>query len=294
MMMRSITAFFLFALSGALSAPATGNASATEPYALSFVASQNHILPGASVSVALLVHAEEEINAFDIELGFSPNTLEYAGTSFVNSIVDVWREEPVIFENGIIRMRGGMIQPFKGNGGQLIEFRFFAKGEGAGQISVREGKLYRADGRGTEVRTEVSFANIVIEKSAPPSRAFEPIPADTQPATFEAYATTDPFSGHRIIVAVTKDSRSSVRVSEIQFRRWIFLSRSLSYANPTEVPRGVWAARVSAKNASGAISHQVIYFPSAGFPKAAGVILILICSAIALRRIIKRQESQPS
>lgn len=116
----------------------------------------------ASVKVDSLA---EPVNAVRGVLSFDKERLEVVTTSKIGSVLNLWIEEPR-FSNadGTVRFQGGVPAPgFIGGGGGVLHVIFHAKGEGPVAFVWKEGEVLAADGKGTNVLTNLQNLNLTID-----------------------------------------------------------------------------------------------------------------------------------
>jgi hypothetical protein len=111
------------------------------------------VAPLSSIMVDVYLDSTQPINAFDIEVTYQKDKLEFLAPDNTGSIVDIWQRKPAVETPGKVRFAGGILKGFKGTGGLLIKLSFKVLDTGLAadtfQLSFDKGDLYIADGKGT-------------------------------------------------------------------------------------------------------------------------------------------------
>lgn len=108
---------------------------------------------------------EQPINAVKGILAYNKDRVEIVSVSKIGSILNLWVEEPQ-FSNreGILKFQGGVPKPgFIGNGGTVLLVIFRAKLAGLAHLSWKEGEVLAADGKGTNILSNLQ--NVTFEIS---------------------------------------------------------------------------------------------------------------------------------
>ncbi|MEK7608472.1 MAG: hypothetical protein AAB495_02750 [Patescibacteria group bacterium] len=274
----------IFALS--LSGRAVGAASTPRIY---FVTSEKEFFAGEELRIAVFLDSPFPINALDLELGFSPRTLAFLGFYDGSSIIDVWKDSPVVFEEGIVRIRGGMLKGFSGDAGEVLQLRFRGAEEGKGQISLRSGKAYRSDGLGTEVVVPISFAEILIGPSSG-ARVTKSANTDETPPNVTLQTTKDPATERDLLVLSASDPESGIKESFVRFRKFLFWGPWQSARIPLRIPSGVWEIQSKTVNNDGLVRERVMYIPGPLLARLALLfIAIVVLAALSFIHYNKRR-----
>lgn len=101
----------------------------------------NTVLPGDEVNLHVLLDSTLPTNAYEIELVYSVAELQFEGYDDSKSIVDVWQERPSSeVSSGTLRIGGGSIHSFSGEGGEIGIVRFRARAnEGEAFVGFSKG-----------------------------------------------------------------------------------------------------------------------------------------------------------
>jgi len=146
---------------------------------------------GNTFSVSVKVNAQgTPINAGDGIINFSPDELEVVSISKSGSIFTLWPQEPT-FSNttGKIEFAGGSPQAFSGTSGQILTIVFRGKRETVAKVNFSSGSILAADGKGTNVISEMKGGAYTLraKETLPPAEEFI-----VQPGTPKAPKITSP------------------------------------------------------------------------------------------------------
>jgi hypothetical protein len=167
------------------------------------------VAPGSTIVVYVHLLAKDSINAFDLEITYPKDKLEFLNFDNSASIVDIWQDSPKKLAEGQLKLSGGIIKGFTGTG-TLIKLSFKTTETGEANIKFRETSLYLADGTGTEVKARGDLLSLAIKEEArvvsEASQPFEPTPADISIAeelkNYEREVKSDKFLPVGIILAL--------------------------------------------------------------------------------------------
>lgn len=125
---------------------------------------------GGNFALAVKVDSLEiPVNAIKGILTYNKERLEIINTSKIGSILNLWVEEPR-FSNvdGKLRFAGGVPKPgFIGNGGTVLLVIFKAKVSGITTVGWEKGEVLAADGKGTNILTNLQNLSFEIESAVP-------------------------------------------------------------------------------------------------------------------------------
>lgn len=140
------------------------------------------LAPGSEFIVDVLLDTGEPFNAFDLEVSYPKDKLEFLNFDNSESIVNIWQPKPAILPNGNLGIAGGIIKAWNGKGGLLIKLSFKVLSQGEAKISFAKNNLYKADGKGSEVKALTSSLSLSFKEGAKvvsvPSTPFEPTKED--------------------------------------------------------------------------------------------------------------------
>ena len=207
---------------------AASSVSATEFF---FDSETKEARPGAGFQTYVLLNAEnEEINAVEGKIIFSPELLELQTIKDGNSFVNFWIEKPKN-ENGVIIFSGITPGGYKDAKGLIFSVIFRAKKEGEASVEISEAKALLNDGRGTETKTGVK--KLLVSIRADISVPSWSVPKDAEPPeTFRPEIARDEslFDGKWFLVFATQDKSSGIDHYEVKesrqkiftlFQKWV-------------------------------------------------------------------------
>ena len=179
------------------------------------------------VDVSLLPDKNENINAFDISISYSPS-LSFVGEKDRTSIVGLWIEKPNE-KNRLVNFSGimpggfsGLIDPMSSDPinnlkpGLLAELIFVGEGEGSATVSFSKKNVLANDGLGTYLETNTNSIKINVDKTIVPSTIN--IDDSNPPEQFSITLSEDPllFNGKYAIIFDTKDKESGINYYEVK------------------------------------------------------------------------------
>jgi len=125
------------------------------------------LVVGDAFIVKVVVESSIAVNAFEGELLFDHTILEVERIDYNISIADLWVHEPWYSNgDGSIRFAGGTTKPggFTGTD-TLLTITFKSIGEGAGYVGIKEARILKHDGLGTDaIVKEPIDAIFTVEK----------------------------------------------------------------------------------------------------------------------------------
>lgn len=146
---------------------------------LQFSPSSGSFEVGKDLTVKVQSSSDGPVNSSEGVVTFDTNAFKVRSISTAGSAFNLWTEEPAdpagANSTGEISYGGGGTASFSGVK-TLFSITFTPKKEGETSISIRDGKVLAADGKGTDVLESVSDATfsispakeVVIEKPTPP------------------------------------------------------------------------------------------------------------------------------
>jgi hypothetical protein len=255
--------------------------------------------PGSDLVVGIFVNANEPVNAFDIEIGYSPATLEFETFDTSDSIIGVWKGTPEVLSDGIIRIQGGIIKPFEGRAGEIIKLTFRVRPEvrfpdvqaaETLQWSFRRANAYAADGKGTAVPLSVTPLVLPVVSSLTPARLVES--TDTIPPVFSVVRIAEsPVDDAHFAIWDARDDSSGIVGSRIRTKQWLTWGQWETAVNPVRLPRGTWAVEIRITDGQGNSAEARAYlWPTFAWKMAALIFCIVLLSVVVftVRRTRRR------
>ena len=257
----------------------------------------------ATFDVHVLIDAPAAVNAYDIQISYPPDVVEFVGLNDSRSLVDVWQSRPRTDVQGMIRIAGGSIKPFAGSGGELATLVFKAVRAGTFLVRVDSARVYAADGLGTEIQPETGSYSVKIQT---PSRLMqaaaegvqqtetESLPHDRMPpeiAFLELYP--DPLHGGRELLSfLVTDRGSGVRETLVRSRSWLFWSDWIAVENPAEFGLGVWSVGFRAVDRAGNVVERTLYSWSMIGIRGAMLLAVLLAIMAGVRQVRKKRRNE--
>lgn len=140
------------------------------------------IAPQSEFPVSILISSKDPINAFDLEVTYPKDKLEFLDFDNTGSIVNIWQPRPEVLPSGNLRISGGIIKGFTGENGLILKLSFKALNSNTSQISFVKSNIYLADGKATELNLGSAPFSIAVKESGTPIFApivpFQSTPSD--------------------------------------------------------------------------------------------------------------------
>ncbi|HEY4502954.1 MAG TPA: cohesin domain-containing protein [Candidatus Paceibacterota bacterium] len=144
---------------------------AEESSKIYFRGPEGSVAPGSTVALGIFLDSTVPINAFDLEVTYRADKLEFLGSGNIDSIVNIWQNKPSIMIPGKVGFSGGILKAFSGEGGLIINLSFKVLDGGEPlenskiSFSFSKSDLYLADGKGTKVETSKSSFSLNLAES---------------------------------------------------------------------------------------------------------------------------------
>jgi hypothetical protein len=281
------------AVSVAVAAGAASAFAAMDTVELYYRTTAAAFAPGSDLVVGVFVNADEPVNAFDVEIGYSPATLEFVSFDTSDSIVDVWRGTPQVLSDGIIRIQGGLRSPFSGRAGELTKLTFRVRPEAAGtlQWSFRNASVYAADGTGMIVPSSATPLIVPIVASIPAAR-LAPLADATAPVFSALRIAESPVDGAYFAVWEAHDEGSGIVNARIRGKQWFVWGPWETAVNPVRLQRGTWAVEVRVTDGQGNSADARAYLWPTFTGKATGAALTIgvLAFVLVVGRRVKRRR----
>lgn len=218
--------------------------------------SVDHVVSNSEFKMRIAASSKAPINAFDIELAYPQERLDFLRASTESSIVSVWQYLPKDVQGNVIRLTGGMTQPFSGEDGEIITLIFFAREAGAAEFIFKRTEFAVADGKGTAVSVPETSSQIVIaESDRGEEREFQPSPPQIQ----QVDVISDPAEGVAVLSVKTEDD-GAIRELLVRDQQWFLWSEWRKVSGLTAaVPKYAWVLQVAAIGWNGARSETTMY-----------------------------------
>lgn len=272
---------FLFLMQGEI-------ASAKEEGKIYFEISNESPTPETDFNASVLLDTQTLINAFDLEISYPKEKLQFLNSDNGRSIANIWQGAPAILKNGSIHLAGGLLKPFKGNKGLIVKLLFKTKKEGEAKLSFGKNDIYIADGKGTKLSliafsSDVSVIKSPIENSKNNSSisSISSIPSssdkiDNSPPTILLQLTKSPVDDSTLIAFYANDPESGIKQTRMRIKKWWSYSEWQIAQNPVLYPKDVWAVELQAINNAGLENIKTLKTPWKLFRKTIPIIMIII------------------
>lgn len=249
--------------------------------------SANNVAPESEVEVRLLVASRSPVNAFDLILEYPQEYFEFVRASTANSVVSVWQSLPLKARDGSVRLTGGMIEPFLGEG-EIITLIFRAKKSGDAALVMKKTDFALADGKGTSISAPEARHLVSIAES---NERAEPEFAPSAPRISEIAITQDPLEKATVAVVKTEDD-GAVEEVYVRSKEWILWSDWQKAQLLAAVPKGAWAIQAAIISWDGNESSAIIYRWKVAALKALLILLSLSAVWYLFGRVKKKIESR--
>lgn len=150
---------------------------------------------GQTFTVNLLVNTGGvPVNAADGTISYNPRELSAVAVSHSNSIFNLWTAEPA-FSNaaGTVSFSGGVPTGYTGASGVVMSVTFRSLTSGTARVSISQGSVLAADGRGTNVLAGMNggtYTLAAVESQPAPEVIVEYVPPANTPGAPKVVSTT--------------------------------------------------------------------------------------------------------
>lgn len=183
---------------------------------------------GEKVEVGVFVNSEKEsINAYEAKIFFPNDILDVKEIRDGNSIVNFWIEKPKL-QNGAIIFSGITPGGFSGEKGLILSAIFETKKEGIAKFEIKDSRILKNDGAGSEIFPSFASFELVVSKDIPKTTPTILEAKDTEPPEpFIPEVVRDQmlFDGQWFLVFNAQDKQSGVDHYEIRESRGELLSK---------------------------------------------------------------------
>lgn len=149
---------------------------------------------GDTVSVRVVLNtAGQTINAADGRIQVSGSGVNIVSLNQTGSIFSLWTEEPQIRGNEVV-FSGGIPQGYTGNGGTVFTLTLRTSSAGTKRITFQDGSVLAADGRGSNVLSNMSGATYTVRarETAPEPEVVRYVPVANTPDAPRITSETHP------------------------------------------------------------------------------------------------------
>lgn len=172
--------------------------------------------------MGIFLKTEESLNAIEGIMRFPVDLLELQNIEDGGSIINFWLERPSAKGTGEIVFSGITPGGYTGDKGLMFSMTFLVKEEGTGTFEIRNARILRNDGRGTEARLQTFDAPFVVSQKT----AGIPIPpleiqdgAPPEPFVPEIARDASVFEGRWFVVFAAQDKHSGIDHYEVKESR---------------------------------------------------------------------------
>ncbi len=233
---------------------------------------------GATFSVTVYVNTSGvPVNAADGTLSFNPRELSVVAASRSSSIFSLWTTEPTFSNSaGTVTFSGGVPTGYTGTAGAVFTVTFKSLTSGAARISLTGASVLAADGKGTNVLTNMSggtYTLSVVESQPAPEVIVEFVAPANTPAAPQITSNSHPDEAkwskeknavfNWTVPAGVVAVRTGLDTSPIAIPTKVYDS-PIKTLSISDVPEGVSYLHVQFKNADGwgKIKHYKIAIDS--------------------------------
>lgn len=248
--------------------------------------SSEEATPGSLIEVKILVSSENQINAFDIDLEYSPELFTFERAYTGRSVASLWQSMPFSGgDNGSLSIAGGSKNSWSGANNEIITLVFKARRTGTSSFTVRKADFALADGLGTKVSASGTSRKVIVLDGA--YFAGSDIEAPS-PQIAGVFIISDPLTKNPVVVLESPDA-GSIKWLGIRSRSWIFWSDWQRTQFTAGIPKYAWAAELKALGFNGEEVLTTLYRWNIVIVK---IFLILVVFIIIAAFLITRQKSK--
>ena len=123
------------------------------------------IAPDSEFIVNLSLDTKNPINAFDFEISYPKNKINFLGSDNSDSIVDIWHTTPSVLADGNVGFSGGLLKSFTGTKGNVVNLSFKVLSSGKLNLALKKSDLHLADGKATKAVVHASPFTISVTEN---------------------------------------------------------------------------------------------------------------------------------
>lgn len=172
------------------------------------------------IEVSIFLNTEgQTINALEGIVTFSTDLLDIKEIRDGDSIVNLWIKRPSFENKTEIAFAGGIPGGYISEKGKIFGVVFETKNEGKAQIAIKNARVLRSDGKGTEDKVTIVAYTLEITPGATlPENNVPEITDFYVPEAFETVITKDEnlYEGKYVAVFETQDKQSGIDHYEIK------------------------------------------------------------------------------
>ncbi len=174
---------------------------------------------GQKVEVVFSVDTEnQQLNAFEGEIVYPVDLLDFYEIRDNDSVVNFWIEKPVADNSGSIKFSGIVPGGFEGQG-NLFRIFFVTKKEGQGSININQAQCLLNDGQGTKIYSTTKGFNFDISGEISPDDVIVIDISDVDaPEAFSPIITkiSEIAGDEYLLIFATQDKGSGIDYYEIK------------------------------------------------------------------------------
>ena len=268
--------FFIFSILFFVGCFAIQSAQAQESVHVYVQSNAQKVAPGSEITATILMDSAKPVNAFEMTLLYPQDLLRPVAVNDAGSVVDLWKDRNWENLDGKVVLSGGIIKPFSGTSGDVIQLKFSTLKEGTAAISFSNADIYYADGAGTLNQAITSVGKIIIDASA---QLLRPQDNNDKSAPLIGFleTTTNPKNKNYLAVFDVKDAGSGVGLVSLRQAKWFWFGNWKKTTSPVEIERGVWMYQILATDNNGnKITKTEYIWQELLFKLSLGIIFLLV------------------
>lgn len=257
--MKQICIFLILGSIGVLSVSSVYAQIQTTP-SLVLDTPMERVAPGSEVGIFVRIESDVPINAFDLDIVYPSEVLEFVRASNVDSVVDIWQREPSRVGLNTIHMSGGMFHAFEGEAAilTLLHFRVFenVQKEGLFKATIQNAKMFIADGEGTSVVPQIYPVQFLVAQDA--GRYILVYNPDPSAPIMNAYIEQT-LDDQNMLIFTSHDSQSGVEKTEVRSYKWLGWGPWVIARSPFMLEGNEWLIQIRSYNNSGSFTEKTVF-----------------------------------
>jgi len=244
------------------------------------------ISPNSFIEVKVFGSSENEINAFDITLEYSPEIFSFERAYTQDSVASLWKSIPFEGKDGAVSLVGGSVKPWSGPRNEIATLIFKARQTGASSFTVKNSFFALADGQGTKSELLEQSRNVVVSRDA--------FFANTEivsipPRIADAFIANDPLNNNNPIVVLETSDAGSIKWLGVRSRSWFLWNDWQKTQLTAAIPNSAWATQLKVLGFDGKETVMTLYRWKTVSTKIF-TILVLFIIMIMVKRFFKRKR----